>query len=366
MGAIATAIGLMSGTSLDGVDAAIVRTDGLQTVEPGPFISRAYSQSLRDALRGVLGSGAPQEALDEVEDTLTRVHAEVIHQLLEENDVSIGSIEVIGFHGQTTEHRPAEGITRQIGDGALLADLTGRPVINDFRSADVAADGEGAPFAPLYHAARAGTQRAPFAVLNIGGVANVTWLGAPRNDVREIIAFDTGPGNALIDDWVRRCLGLAMDDGGRLATAGRADELVVRRYLDDPYFARRPPKSLDRDAFPLEFVAGLSAEDGAATLTALTAASAAMASRYFPQPAGRWLVTGGGRHNGAMMAALRQRLGVEVDPVEEVGWRGDALEAEAFAYLAVRSLKGLPLSLPSTTGCREPTTGGRLWQPRDD
>lgn len=364
MGAITTAIGLMSGTSLDGVDAAIVRTDGLQTVEPGPFISRPYTDSLREALRGVLGSDGPKDALDEVEDKLTRAHAEVVKQLLEDNEISFGNIEVIGFHGQTTEHRPAEGMTRQIGNGALLAELTGRPVVNDFRSADVAADGEGAPFAPLYHAARAGPQKTTLAVLNIGGVANVTWLGATRSDAREIIAFDTGPGNALIDDWVRMCLGLAMDDGGRLASAGRADESVVCRYLDDPYFSRQPPKSLDRDAFPLEFVAGLSAEDGAATLTAVTAASVAAASRYFPEPAGRWLVTGGGRHNGAIMEALRQRLGVEVAPVEEVGWRGDALEAEAFAYLAVRSLKGLPLTLPSTTGCREPTTGGRLWQPR--
>ncbi len=365
MGTITTAIGLMSGTSLDGVDAAIVRTDGLLTVEPGPFISRPYNESLREMLRGVLGSGAPKDTLDEAENEVTRVHAEAINQLLEENDINIENIEVIGFHGQTTDHRPADGITCQIGDGALLAELTGRPVVNDFRSADVAADGEGAPFAPLYHAARAGTHKTPFAVLNIGGVANVTWLGAPRKDAREIMAFDTGPGNALIDDWVRTRLGLAMDDGGRLASAGRADESVVRRYLDDPYFARRPPKSLDRNAFPLEFVAGLSLEDGAATLTAVTAASVAAASRYFPEPAGRWLVTGGGRRNGAIMEALRQRLAVEVAPVEQVGWRGDALEAEAFAYLAVRSLKGLPLTLPSTTGCREPTTGGRLWQPRD-
>ena len=363
MGAITTAIGLMSGTSLDGVDAAIVRTDGLQTVEPGPFLSRPYTDSLREALRGVLGGGAPKDAMREVEDKLTRVHAEVVNLLLEDSGVGAGDIEIIGFHGQTTEHRPEDGITRQIGDGALLAKLTGRPVVNDFRSAEVAADGEGAPFAPLYHAARAGPQETPQAVLNIGGVANVTWLGTSRNGVREIIAFDTGPGNALIDDWVRTRLGLAMDDGGRLALTGVVDESVVLRYLEDPYFSKQPPKSLDRDAFPLELVAGLSPEDGAATLSAVTAASVAMASRYFPEPAARWLITGGGRHNRAIMEALRQRLGVEVAPVEKVGWRGDALEAEAFAYLAVRSLKGLPLTLPSTTGCREPTTGGRLWQP---
>lgn len=364
MSAITTAVGLMSGTSLDGIDAAIVRTDGFQRVEPGPFISRPYSNSLREELRGVLGSGVPKIALVEVEEKLTREHAKIVTQLLEDNDVSVGDIDVIGFHGHTTEHRPAARVTRQIGDGALLAELTGRPVVNDFRSADVAAKGEGAPFAPLYHAARAGEHRAPFAVLNIGGVANVTWLGRAQNEGREIIAFDTGPGNALIDDWVRTRLGVPMDDGGRLASAGRVEEAVLDGYLEDPYFSKRPPKSLDRDAFPLEFVSGLSVEDGAATLTALTAASAAGARRFFPEPAGRWLVTGGGRHNKAIMVALQQRLGVEVAPVEDIGWRGDALEAEAFAYLAVRSLKGLHLSIPSTTGCREPTTGGRLWQPR--
>lgn len=365
MSEMTTAIGLMSGTSLDGVDAAILRTDGLQTVEPGPFVSRPYTDALREALRGVLGSGASKDIVDEVEDELTRVHAGAVKQLLEDNGISVGDIEVIGFHGQTTDHRPAEGVTRQIGDGALLAELTGRPVVNDFRSADVAAHGEGAPFAPLYHAARAGKQEAPFAVLNVGGVANVTWLGAPHGDVREIIAFDTGPGNAMIDDWVRARLDMTMDEGGRLASAGRVDETVLRRYLEDPYFTRSPPKSLDRDDFPLAFVEALSVEDGAATLTALTAASVAAASRYFPTPVGRWLITGGGRHNQAIMTALRQRLDVEVAPVEDVGWRGDALEAEAFAYLAVRSLKGLPLSIPSTTGCREPTTGGHLWQPRE-
>lgn len=364
MGVITTAVGLMSGTSLDGIDAAIVRTDGSQQVEPGPFISRPYSEPLREELRGVLGGGVSKDVLDEVEDKLTREHASVVTKLLEDNDLSVSDIDVIGFHGHTTEHRPGARVTRQIGDGALLAKLTGRPVVNDFRSADVAANGEGAPFAPLYHAARAGEHKAPFAVLNIGGVANVTWLGRAQNDGRQIIAFDTGPGNALIDDWVRTHLGVSMDRGGRLASAGRAKDSVLERYLEDPYFSRRPPKSLDRDAFPLEFVSGLSVGDGAATLTALTAASAAGASRYFPEPAGRWLVTGGGRHNKAIMVALQQRLGVEVAPVEDIGWRGDALEAEAFAYLAVRSLKGLHLSIPSTTGCSEPTVGGRLWQPR--
>ena len=358
-----TAIGLMSGTSLDGIDAAILHTDGLDYAEPGPFISQPYQPDLREALRGILGAAAPREAVARVEAEQTRAHAAVINQLLEDNGVTDRNIDVIGFHGHTVDHRPAEGCTRQIGDGALLAELTRRPVVNDFRSADVAAGGEGAPFAPLYHAALAGPLNEPIAILNIGGVANVTWLGkSSPGDAPAIVAFDTGPGNAMLDDWARQQTGQPMDEGGRLAAAGQIDEPTLRRYLQAPYFVRRPPKTLDRNDFSLEPVSTLASEDGAATLTAFTAAAVAEARRHFPEKPARWLITGGGRRNETLMAALRNRLAAPVVAVEEVGWRGDALEAEAFAYLAVRSLKGLPLSLPSTTGCREPTLGGRFWQ----
>ena len=265
---------------------------------------------------------------------------------------------MVGFHGHTILHCPAERRTWQIGDGALLAYRLGLDVVADFRSADVAAGGEGAPLAPLFHAALAATLPKPLAVLNIGGVANVTWIGGPE----EILAFDTGPGNALIDDWVRRHTGAAADLDGAFARAGAVSAAHVENFLASPYFDRLPPKSLDRDDFRGTLPTGLSLEDGAATLTEMTAAAVAAGTRHFPAPAEQWLVTGGGRHNPALMEALGRRLNVTVKPVEAVGWHGDALEAQAFAYLAVRSLEGLPLSLPSTTGVPEPTCGGRLFK----
>jgi anhydro-N-acetylmuramic acid kinase len=238
-----------------------------------------------------------------------------------------------------------------------LARLLGLDVVADFRSADVAAGGEGAPLAPLFHAALTGALPKPLAILNIGGVANVTWIA----EGGQILAFDTGPGNALIDDWVRRHTGAAADFDGAFAGAGRASNAHIREFLENPFFDRRPPKSLDRDDFREVLPTGLSLEDGAATLTIMTAAAAAAARSHFPAPAREWLVTGGGRHNPELLEALRRLLKVVVRPVEAVGWNGDAVEAQAFAYLAVRSLEGLPLSMPSTTGVPQPTLGGRLF-----
>jgi anhydro-N-acetylmuramic acid kinase len=271
---------------------------------------------------------------------------------------SIAGVDLVGFHGHTILHRPDEGRTWQLGDGALLAGLTGIDVVCDFRSADVAAGGQGAPFAPLYHAALASGLEKPVAVLNIGGVANVTWIGPGASD---ILAFDTGPGNALIDDWALAHSGRPVDLDGALAAVGRADRAFVERFLAHAFFERAPPKSLDRDDFAGFVPTGFSPADGAATLTAMTAAAAARAAEHFPLPVRRWLVCGGGRHNPVLMAALASLVGKPVDPVEVVGWDGDALEAQAFAYLAVRSTLGLPLSLPGTTGVVRPMTGGRLF-----
>jgi anhydro-N-acetylmuramic acid kinase len=235
-----------------------------------------------------------------------------------------------------------------------LARLLGLDIVSDFRSADVAAGGEGAPLAPLFHTALAAELEKPLAILNIGGVANVTWIGEDA----EILAFDTGPGNALIDDWVRRHTGAAADIDGAAARAGRASAAHVARFLAAPFFDRAPPKSLDRDDFREILPGGLALEDGAATLTEMTAAAVAAAVRHFPAPARQWLICGGGRRNPALMDALGRWLGLPVLPVEEIGWDGDALEAQAFAYLAVRSVRGLPLSLPSTTGASRPISGG--------
>lgn len=362
----AWALGMMSGTSRDGVDAALIRTDGETRVETGPFLSRPYDEALRDRLAAVCRGD--HSLLAAVERDLTLRHAAVVKELLAAHAVSPREVGVIGFHGHTVAHAPAQGRTHQIGDGALLAAETGIDVVADFRSRDVAAGGEGAPFAPLYHWARAADLEKPLAVVNIGGVANVTWIGAGlRADAAEttdgvsLLAFDTGPGNALLDSWVARHSGASHDHDGRLAASGEVRQQIVDRFLEAPYFRRPPPKSLDREDFDLALLNGVSAADGAATLCAVTAAAVAKARAHLPAPPRRWLVTGGGRHNPVIMAMLAARLGVPADPVEAVGWNGDALEAEAFAYLAVRALKGLPLSLPSTTGVRTPVSGGRLF-----
>jgi anhydro-N-acetylmuramic acid kinase len=349
-GRLIRAIGLMSGTSLDGIDAAFIETDGEGRVVTGPALTLPYDPALRQRLRAVLGGKGEVGA---VERDLTLAHAAAVRALI--SQAGVAGAEVVGFHGHTILHRPEERRTWQIGDGALLAAATGLDVVCDFRAADVAAGGEGAPFAPLYHAALAGALERPLAVLNLGGVGNVTWIGAGPGD---ILAFDTGPANALIDDWALAHTGEPVDRDGALARAGRVDVAHLERFLAHPFFARRPPKSLDRDDFAAFVPEGLGPADGAATLTAMSAAAVARAVGHLPAPAQRWLVTGGGRHNPALMAELARRLGVPVEPVEAAGWMGDALEAQAFAYLAVRSLAGLPLSLPSTTGVPTPMRGG--------
>ncbi|MDZ5649036.1 anhydro-N-acetylmuramic acid kinase [Nitrospirillum sp. BR 11828] len=350
------ALGLMSGTSLDGIDAALVRTDGRDRVEPGAHLTLPYEDGFRDRLRAVLGQvDGPQ--VRAVEDELTRLHAHAVSVLLEQAGLAPTQVDLIGFHGHTIHHAPHQGVTRQIGDGALLAALTGMPVINDFRGADVAAGGQGAPLVPLFHRALAADLPRPVALLNIGGVANVTWLGAGEDAV---LGFDTGPGNALIDDWVRAKAGLAYDDGGALAARGRVDTVALAALMAHPYFAAPAPKSLDRDAFDPAPVAHLSAADGAATLTRFTAAAVAASLAHMPEAPRTWLACGGGRHNRTLMRALSDVLGVRVGSVDEVGWSGDAVEAQAFGYLAVRSRLGLPLSLPGTTGVPAPLTGGRF------
>ncbi len=351
-----TAIGLMSGTSMDGIDAALLHSDGRGEARQGPALAVPYDGEMKAALRAVLGGRGDAKMVANVAEALTRAHASVVEELLNENDITIDKIDIIGFHGHTISHQPELRQTCQIGDGALLAALTGIAVVDDFRTADVTAGGQGAPLAPLYHGALAAALPKPLAVLNIGGVANVTWMG--RND--EMLAFDTGPGNALIDDWLRRCGKGEMDKGGRLARAGQVDDKALSAMLANGYFDQSPPKSLDRDDFTLPNSPDWSAEDGAATLTAFTAQSVARARAHLPEAPAQWLVCGGGRHNPSLMAALAEELAVTVAPVQTVGWRGDFLEAEAFAYLAIRHLDGLPLSLPGTTGVPEPLTGGRF------
>jgi anhydro-N-acetylmuramic acid kinase len=349
------AIGLMSGTSCDGVDAALIHTDGASIDDFGPTLTLPYDVGFRGRLQSCFGGKGPVAA---VERELTERHAEAVRQLLDLAKRKPSDIAVVGFHGQTIHHAPAQRQTVQIGDGALLAKLTGIDVVNDFRSADVGAGGQGAPLAPVYHLARAQGLQKPVAVLNLGGVGNVTWIGEDGT----LLAFDTGPANALLDDWALRHTGKPVDVGGSLAKSGRPSTVALAKLKSDPYFALPAPKSLDRQHFKAladAALSGLSAAAGAATLVAFTAWSAAEASRMFPAPPREWLVCGGGRHNPAIMQALRTLLPSPVRSVDEVGWNGDALEAQAFAFMAVRSLRGLPLSFPGTTGVPKPMPGGR-------
>lgn len=350
-----TAIGLMSGTSADGIDAAIVETDGISLRSTGAFVTHPYPPELRAAILAL--AAEPERAgldpLIEVERAITETHADAVHAVLAVAGLDASAIDVVGFHGQTVLHRPQYRFTRQLGDGATLAAMIGIPVVNHFRHADIAAGGQGAPLVPVFHAALVRAIEGPLAVLNLGGVGNVTFI-----DGDTILAFDTGPGNALIDDWVRSQTGAFYDEGGALAARGRVDEERLTALLAHPFFDAPPPKSLDRNSFAVDALAGLSLEDGAATLAAFTVVSVARAREHLPSAPMRWLVAGGGRHNAKLMAGLQHALQVPVDPVESVGWDGDALEAQAFAFLAVRSLYGLPLSLPTTTGVPHPMTGG--------
>jgi anhydro-N-acetylmuramic acid kinase len=365
-------IGLMSGTSLDGVDAAWLETDGERIAAFGPTLTLPYDDRLRADLRRILGLAPTLDPADRrlktVEARLTEYHVRALAALGRDADL-------IGFHGQTILHQPEHRRTWQIGNAEELAWRTGVRVAWDFRSADVAAGGQGAPLAPAYHAALARDLPKPLAVLNLGGVANVTWIGPGQADAAPageaapadsgLVAFDTGPGNGPLDDWIARHTGERFDRDGALGRAGQVDRTVLDRLLQHPYFSRPAPKSLDRLDFAAALAASgldaLSPADGAATLVAFTARAVALAS--LPAPPLRWLVTGGGRHNPAIMAALRAVLRVPVEPVEAVGWDGDALEAQCFGFLAARVAAGLPISFPGTTGVLRPMTGGRLTTP---
>lgn len=368
------AIGLMSGTSMDGVDAALIETDGDKIVRPLEHHAQPYDEAMRARLRRAMelalamDAPADQEEIDRIALDLTVAHDEAIEALLEKAGVAPDDIDVIGFHGQTVAHRPDRGWTWQIGDGALLARLSGVRVVDDFRSADVAAGGQGAPLVPVFHQALVeplrelsglGCRQA-VAVLNLGGVGNLTWFGTADDDM---LAFDTGPGNALIDDWVRAEAGLSHDEGGALALSGTVHEERLAAMCDLPWFDAPPPKSLDRNDFSIEAIRGLGLADGAATLAAFTAETVRIALRHAPEPTSRLIVAGGGRHNAALMQMLRRRLNMPVEPAEAAGWDGDMLEAQAFAYLAVRVLDGKSTSFPKTTGAPQPISGGRVHHP---
>lgn len=359
------ALGLMSGTSLDGIDAAIIETDGEGAVRAGPSLSVPYKPEERLLLSLALEAAKtwqPEEPMPEeiaeAERHLTLANALAVRSLLTEAGLKPADVAVIGFHGQTVLHQPERSRTVQIGLGDVLARLTGIDVVNDFRSADVAAGGQGAPLVPLYHQAlvkSAGVTES-VAIINIGGVGNITYVGTDG----ALLAFDTGPGNALIDDWAFAHTGVPVDRDGSLAASGEVDMDALEALMNHAFFDTPPPKSLDRFSFSPDPVKHLLPPDGAATLTAFTVEAIARGLAHVPGVPSRYIVCGGGRHNPVLMAMLSKRLQGGVLPAEDLGWRGDDVEAEAFAYLAVRSLLGLPLSLPTTTGVPEPTLGGRF------
>ncbi len=360
------AIGLMSGTSQDGIDVALIETDGEAVTRFGQTAYRPYSKDERALLRSAAAAAtnltdrtARPGVIAEAEQRLNAAHAEAVATFLAANDVAADAVTVIGFHGQTVLQRPERGLT---GDGSLLAARLGVPVVYDFRAADVAAGGQGAPLAPVFHRAlvRRLDVAPPVAVLNIGGVANVTFI-----DGEDLIACDTGPGNALLDDFLRLRTGKLLDTDGRAAAAGVVDETAVARVLAHPFFGKPPPKSLDRNDFRGWVGAALddrSVEDGAATLTALAAVARILP--LLPRAPKTWIVAGGGARNPTLMRMLRERLApARVETGHAAGWSIDSLEAQAVAYLAVRSIRGLPLTLPATTGAPRPLTGGVLARP---
>lgn len=365
-----TALGLMSGTSLDGIDVALLTTDGEDLVQRGAARTYPYQPEQQALLQDALALAVTLEdrkarpsRLREIEGELTNWHALAVQQFCQEGGLNPRNIDVIGFHGQTVIHRPERRLTVQLGDGAALSKATGMNVVYDMRAADVAAGGQGAPLVPVYHQALAfNLPERPIAFVNIGGVANMTWIGRDG----ELVAFDTGPGNALLNDWCLRHLDEPMDRSGALAARGVLDSRAFMALALNPYFEKRAPKSLDRNAFEVSVLEGLTPEDGAATLVHFTATSIARGIGHVPERPELYIICGGGRLNPTLMREIRallEPLGERVLTAEQAGFDGDAMEAEAWAYLAVRSLRGLPLTFPGTTGVKAPLSGGVLAEP---
>jgi len=349
----------MSGTSLDGVDVAVIDTDGERIEAFGPAATYPHAEATREKVRAVFGATSRSPATDAAEAAVTTAHIEAVQRFAREEGVDLGAIDVIGFHGQTITHKPQEGFTWQIGDGRALARALGRPVVADLRSADVAAGGQGAPLVPVFHQALARDLELPVAVVNIGGVANVTWVG---EDGR-LVAFDTGPGNAPIDDWVRRFTNQTFDMDGVLAARGEVLNEPVKAFSSSSYFLIFPPKSLDRNDFKFDLPVPLRVEDGVSTLTYCTCLSLSLSRSHFPAPAKTWIVCGGGSLNETLIRWLGQLVDGRVTTGADYGWNVEALEAQAFGFLAVRRLRGLPNSFPSTTGASGPIVGGVLHAP---
>ncbi|RVN06828.1 anhydro-N-acetylmuramic acid kinase [Sinorhizobium meliloti] len=372
MGRVLTAIGLMSGTSMDGIDIAVVRTDGDSIVDRGPSAGYAYDPRFRERLkqgledaRSILKREERPGTLADLERDLTLRHALAVRMFLQENNILPDNVNVIGFHGQTVLHRPDQALTVQLGDGELLARETGIDVVYDMRANDMTHGGQGAPLIPVYHAALArglskvGEIATPVVFVNIGGISNLTYIGAGE----EIVAYDSGPGNTLIDQWVEAHAGIPYDQGGMIASEGGVLRELADRYLSHPFFSAEKRRSLDRNDFAPPAAGDASLEDGARTLAHVTAAGIVRSARHLPANPATYIVCGGGRLNSVIMSdlhALAEAEGARVLAAEALDLNGDSMEAEAWAYLAVRSRYCLPLTYPGTTGVSCPVSGGRL------
>ena len=363
---ILTAIGLMSGTSFDGVDAAIIRTNGVKIYSLGETFASSYSDSLRRKIRNLVNKKNSIKLLLDVEDELALEHARIVKNLLYKAKLKPFDIDLIGFHGQTIYHNPIQKKTMQIGNSSLLAERTGINVVSDFRRMDVASGGQGAPLVPFFHSAICQKISKPVAVLNIGGVANVTYVGTGRS----LIAFDTGPGCALIDDWVHDHRRGKYDEGGKIAQKGIPNQDMLDFFMKHKFFKQKPPKSLDRNKFKpfMKKLDGMSVEDGAATLTHLTALSIKNSLKFFPRKPKKWMVCGGGSKNLFLLDILRKQYGFDIINLDNLKVFGgnvidaDFVEAQAFAFLAVRSLYNLPITCPTTTGVDQERSGGAFYR----
>lgn len=361
-----TAIGLMSGTSMDGIDVALLRSDGEQLIEFGPTYSIAYTPSERELLESALQDALSITTreqrpgiLGEAERRVTQSHIHAVQEFLHIEELEVESIDLLGFHGQTVLHKPSEQMTVQIGDGLKLAREVGIDTVFDLRAADIEAGGQGAPLVPVFHQALAGLLNLddPICFVNVGGISNVTYLRGHEAP----IAFDTGPGNALIDQWVQSEGGIPYDSGGAIASEGRIVPTIVERYMASSYFNKPLPKSLDRLDFPPLETKCAELSDGARSLVRVSAEAIFSCLNYVSEPPRHWIICGGGRLNKTLMEDIGELAllhGGEAHSAEDVGLDGDMLEAQAFAYLAIRSVKGLPLTFPTTTGCPKPAKGG--------
>lgn len=360
------ALGLMSSSSLSGISAAVITTDGVDVYDIGRSVYVPYDDEIRERLQFITGKKPNTEELEKefksLCEDITKAHAEVVDDIINYIDMPV---DVIGFHGHTILHKPQEHYTYQLGNGQLLADITKTKVVNRFSNADLLAGGQGGPLVPVYHAALVNDFEKPVAVVNISGISSITWVG----NNGELLAFDIGPGNAAINDWVFRHAGQQMDYNGKLAITGKIHGKVLANLMRHKFLAQYPPKSLDRNQFndKLEHLEGLNLEDGAATVTAFVAEAIAYSmAMYLPQMPKKIIICGGGAKNPTLVRFLRQRLEkVEVIVSGELGWRPDTMEAQAYAFLATRRLYCLPNSFPSTTGVPEPVVGGELYAPKE-